>query len=62
MGYALCFRCISEAWALIRGLQTKDVHLFKHFIHVCENHGICSNTVASLCEVILDIVMIFTMG
>ncbi|XP_016308208.1 uncharacterized protein LOC107662642 isoform X1 [Sinocyclocheilus anshuiensis] len=41
-------KCISEAWALIRGLQTKDVHLFKHFIHVCENHGICSNMLASL--------------
>ncbi|XP_016431810.1 protein ELYS-like [Sinocyclocheilus rhinocerous] len=33
-------KCISEAWALIRGLQTEDVHLFKHFIHVYENRGI----------------------
>ncbi len=62
MGYGLCFRCISEAWAFIRGLQTEDVHLVKHFMHVCENRGICRNMLASLCEVILDAVMIFSLA
>ncbi|XP_050989271.1 protein ELYS-like [Labeo rohita] len=41
-------KCIAKAWALIRGLQTEDIHLFEHFIHVCENHGIYSNILPSL--------------
>lgn len=62
MGYdLLCFRCIAKAWALIRGLQTEDIHLFEHFIHVCENHGIYSNILPSLCEVILGAIMIFSL-
>ncbi|KAK9960094.1 hypothetical protein ABG768_010170 [Culter alburnus] len=43
-------KCISAAWALLRGLQTEDVHLFKHFIHVCERCGISSNLLATLGE------------
>ncbi|XP_067310620.1 uncharacterized protein [Pseudorasbora parva] len=43
-------KCISAAWALLRGLQTEDVHLFKHFIRVCENRGICKRTLATLYE------------
>ncbi|XP_039523075.1 protein ELYS-like [Pimephales promelas] len=42
-------KCISAAWALLRGLH-EDVHLFKHFIRVCENRGICSHALATLCE------------
>ncbi|XP_043118359.1 protein ELYS-like [Puntigrus tetrazona] len=43
-------KCISEAWALIRGIQTENVPLLRHFIHVCENHGISRNVLTSICE------------